>query len=188
MRDAFGGVFMMRLMLVFIVIFISFTAVSFKYAKSFRVKNEVIDFVEQNQIIDLDLFFNKGNNSNLSNLSVVLSTAGYDVSCTDIGFNDGNIIDKETEKVIGYCYNGIIIKKNEQKSTDDTIYYTINTYANWELGFLNNILALGGRDPNSEKSIGGRWKITGEAIVVNKGINTANKEEDIALEEDIASE
>ena len=175
MRDAFGGVFMARLMLVFIVVYVAFTAVSFKYAKSFRVKNKVIDFVEQNQILDLDLFFNKGNNSNLNNLNEILSAADYDVTCNEIGLNDGNIIDNDTEKVIGYCYNGIVIAKNERKSNDNTIYYTINTYANWELGFLNTILALGGRDPNSEKSIGGRWKITGEAIVVYKGANVASK-------------
>ena len=168
MRDAFGGVFMARLMLVFIVVYVAFTAVSFKYAKSFRVKNKVIDFVEQNQILDLDLFFNKGNNSSLSNLNEVLLAADYNVTCNALGLNDGNIVDQQTEKVVGYCYNGIVITKNEQKSDENTIYYTINTYANWELGFLNNILALGGRDPNSEKSIGGRWKITGEAIVVNK--------------------
>lgn len=168
MRDAFGGLFMVRLMLVFIVVYVAFTAVSFKYAKSFRVKNKVIDFVEQSQILDLDNFFNKGKNSNLNNLNEILSAADYDVSCNDIGYNDGNIVDKDTNNIIGYCYNGIVIKKDEQKSTDNTIYYTINTYANWELGFLNTILALGGRDPNSEKSIGGRWKITGEAKVVNK--------------------
>ena len=168
MRDAFGGVFMLRLMLVFIVVYVAFTAISFKYAKSFRVKNKVIDFVEQNQILDLDNFFNKGYNSNLRNLNEILLSANYNVTCNDVGYNEGNIIDKETNNNIGYCYNGIVIKKDEQKSNDDTIYYTINTYANWELGFLNNILALGGRDPNSEKSIGGRWKITGEAIVVNK--------------------
>lgn len=168
MRDAFGGVFMMRLMLVFIVIYVAFTAVSFKYAKSFRVKNKVIDFVEQNQIIDIDNYFNKGNHSNLSELDNILSTANYNVTCNDIGYSDGNIIDKDTNRNIGYCYNGIVVKKNETKSTSDTIYYTINTYANWDLGILNAILVLGGKDPNSEKKIGGRWTITGEAIVTNK--------------------
>lgn len=168
MRDAFGGVFMMRLMLVFIVIYVAFTAISFKYAKSFRVKNKVIDTVEQNQILDLNAFFSKGDNSNLNELDAILETANYNVTCNDIGYSEGNIEDKDTKTNVGYCYKGIVIKRNEQKSNGNTTYYTINTYANWNLGILNTILALGGRDPNSEKSTGGRWKITGEAVVVNK--------------------
>ena len=52
MRDSFGGAFMFRLMLVFIFIFVAFSAVSFNYAKAFRIKNKVIDFIEQNEITD----------------------------------------------------------------------------------------------------------------------------------------
>ena len=167
MRDAFGGVFMMRLMLVFIVIYVAFTAISFKYAKSFRVKNKVIDFVEQNQITNLDTFFNNGNQGKLKDLDAILVAANYTVSCSDIGYSNGNITDKDSKQNIGYCYNGIVIKKNAVKSEkmDNVIYYTINTYANWDIGVLNTILALGGKDPNSEKRVGGRWTITGEATV-----------------------
>ena len=122
MRDAFGGVFMFRLMLVFIVIYVAFTAISFKYAKSFRVKNSVIDFA---------------------------------------------IIDKDKKETIGYCHNGVIILKNSQKTTDKTIYYNVYTYVNWELGELNTILMLGGKNRDSEDVISGRWSITGEAVVAH---------------------
>ena len=58
MRDAFGGVFMMRLMLAFIFIFVAFSAVSLNYAKAFRVKNKVIDVVEQMEIQNINEFSN----------------------------------------------------------------------------------------------------------------------------------
>ena len=48
MRDAYGGIFMVRLFLVFIVIYVAFTAVSLNYAKAFRLKNKLIDYVEEN--------------------------------------------------------------------------------------------------------------------------------------------
>ena len=54
MRDAFGGVFMIRLFLVFIVIYVAFTAVSLNYAKAFRIKNEIISFIEENEITSLN--------------------------------------------------------------------------------------------------------------------------------------
>ena len=49
MREYFGGAFILKLLFVFIVIFVSFMAVTISYAKAFRVKNQVINIVEQNQ-------------------------------------------------------------------------------------------------------------------------------------------
>ena len=57
MRDAFGGVFTMNLLLVFIFIYVAVTAVSLNYAKAFRAKNAVIDFIEQKEVTDLDKMF-----------------------------------------------------------------------------------------------------------------------------------
>ena len=171
MRDAFGGVFMMRLLLVFIVILVAFTAISFKYAKSFRIKNKVIDFIEQNQVIDIDSFFNQGSKTNVNKLDEIIASAEYDVSCNDTPYQEGNIYDKDTNKVIGYCHNGIVIIKNFNKSKDDSSYnvktidYDVYTYAHWNLGILNTLLTLGGENPNSEKPLGGFWEISGEAIV-----------------------
>lgn len=166
MRDAFGGVFMMRLMLVFIVIYVAFTAVSYKYAKSFRIKNSVIDFVEQNQIIDIETFFSSANGEKLQKLNSVLAKADYNIVCKD----DNGTLRNEEGKVTGYCYNGVVIEKNETKTatTSDTIYYNIYTYVDWNLGPLNTILVLAGRNRNSERVVNGTWVISGEAIVINK--------------------
>lgn len=49
MRDSFGGAFMLNMALVFIVVYIAFLAVAINYAKAFRVKNNVINILEQYQ-------------------------------------------------------------------------------------------------------------------------------------------
>lgn len=49
MRESFGGVFMIKLALIFIIIYISFMAIAINYAKAFRVKNGVINLIEQYQ-------------------------------------------------------------------------------------------------------------------------------------------
>ena len=49
MKEAFGGAFMIRLVIIFIVIYISFMAVAVNYAKAFRVKNQVINMLEQSK-------------------------------------------------------------------------------------------------------------------------------------------
>ena len=49
MRDAFGGTFLIEILMVFVVLFVSFTAVIVNVAKTFRIKNQVINIVEQTQ-------------------------------------------------------------------------------------------------------------------------------------------
>ncbi len=49
MRDAFGGVFSIQFLLVFLAIIICIVAIIMNYAKVFRVKNKVIDYIEQYQ-------------------------------------------------------------------------------------------------------------------------------------------
>lgn len=49
MRDSFGGAFMIQLLLIFIIIFVSFLAIALNYSKAFRIKNGVINILEQYQ-------------------------------------------------------------------------------------------------------------------------------------------
>lgn len=158
MRDAFGGVFMIRLFLVFIVIYVAFTAISLNYAKAFRVKNKVIDFVEKNEITDLNAFFAGNNGNNLAELNSLLEGSNYHQTCKK---GNGTITNEGMSS--GYCYNGIIIQPIQK--INNTIYYQVSTSADWNLGVLNMILALGGRNKNSQDVLSGSWIITGEAKV-----------------------
>ena len=47
MKDAFGGAFILRIMIIFFVIFISFMVIAVNFAKTFRVKNNVINILER---------------------------------------------------------------------------------------------------------------------------------------------
>ena len=165
MRDAFGGVFMLTIMLLFITILVAFGAISLKYAKSFRTKNAIIDFVEQSQITDISLFFSIGSESsnNAIRLKNILSKYNYNNSCEDgFGLEEGDITNSEGN-VTGYCQNGVLIRIHDKNA--NTINYDIYTYVNWDLGILNKLLLLGGRPEDSEERITGSWLISGEAVV-----------------------
>jgi hypothetical protein len=162
MRDAFGGVFMIRLLLVFIVIYVAFTAISLNYAKAFKIKNSIISYLEENQVLDLHKLYADGSGKKLDELNNILINARYNKTC-----NKGNkeyTIDKDGYK--GFCYNGVEIIEKEQNNK--AIYYTIYTYNNWNMGILNTILALAGEDPNSEGTVSGTWRISGEAKVIKR--------------------
>ena len=49
MRDAVGGAFMIKLLLVFLAVYTIFIAIAINYAKAFRVKNKVLNIIEQNE-------------------------------------------------------------------------------------------------------------------------------------------
>lgn len=169
MRDAFGGVFMIRLFLVFIVIYVAFTAISLNYAKAFRIKNSIISFLEENEVDNLG----KLSNLDLSEkLDVILTNANYHKTCTagnaPIKSNGGDIV--------GYCYNGIVIQESNREPIKDTesktigykITYQVTTFADWNIGILNKILVLGGQRENSQEYVMGTWAIKGEATIVAK--------------------
>jgi len=169
MRDAFGGVFMIRFLLVFLFIFVAFSAIQLNYAKAFKLKNKVIDFVETNEVIDLNSTYFKQKLD--TELKQILEEANYNKKCNN---GNGQIISEEGF-TSGYCYNGIVIIQKEipqphPGTTSKIINYQIETYVDWNLGILNRVLALGGQKENSQSYVTGGWKIVGEAKVVARDV------------------
>ena len=147
MRDAFGGEFMCRLMLVFIVIYVSFTAVSLNYAKAFRVKNKVISYIEENDIKDLKYV-------DYENLGSIISNHQYTKKCKNGNgqYNDNTI-----------CCNGVLIEKKIE--TNSSYNYEVTTYADWNLGTLNMLFGFGKKEQEKNEIVEGMFKINGNAYV-----------------------
>lgn len=172
MRDAFGGVFTMNLLIVFIFIYIAVTAVSLNYAKAFKVKNAVIDYIEERQISDLDQHFDyfRFNLQNQNFLDEDLDRLSYHKTCEEVGYKD-NILIQNVKNLFGqdeYCYRGVVIKETSREPIEGTnskiVYYEVKTYASWNLGVFNKLLALVGKGP--ESPLKGTWTVKGEAKVV----------------------
>lgn len=172
MRDTFGGVFMFNLFIVFIFIYVAFAAVSLNYAKAFRLKNSLISYIEEQEIISLNL-----NDNQLEGIDKILMTSNYHKTCDSIGKTEG--VKKSAEdKITEYCHNGVIVRqvsstKIESSTADGSnqtnarlIKYEIVTFVDWNLGALNKILALAGEQETKENRIAGSWRIVGEAQVV----------------------
>ncbi len=49
MRESIGGAFLLKIMVVFIVLYNSLLAIAVNYALTFRVKNQIINILEQNE-------------------------------------------------------------------------------------------------------------------------------------------
>ena len=168
MRDAFGGAFMIKLFIIFIMVYICFIAIAVNYAKAFKVKNKVIDLDKMNGVQEtaLEEFFEKE----------ILGNMNYRVNHENIC--EGIKTRDESGKRIAYCSDiGIIIRQVDDNNETELyyparktkgVYYTVSTYIGWNAGFINNILALG-NTKNTEDTIRGMWKISGQTrIIVNE--------------------
>ncbi len=49
MREAVGGTLLLKIVLVFLVVYIGFMAIILNYGKTFRIKNRLINYIEQNE-------------------------------------------------------------------------------------------------------------------------------------------
>lgn len=160
MRDAFGGAFMIKIFIVFIFIYICLTAMALNYAKAFKVKNAVIEYLETNEITDLT-------NMNADELMTMedyfekefVGKKGYNVS-------EYKICDSIQKNTDTYCHpSGIVIKKTGEAQNTEGIYYTVSTYMSWGIPFINNLLRLNGNNQNQEV-LTGVWTISGETRLI----------------------
>jgi len=165
MRDAFGGAFMIRLFLVFIFIYMFFTAIALNYAKAFKVKNKVIDYIEDHEIIDMismpaiekekmESYFEEK----------LLGDLNYRISKNSMPCNN------EDRREV-YCENGIRIIQltaNSIQANKLGTYYRVDTYFSWNLSFMRKITALSNQS-QSNRTPAGIWVISGETrTIVNE--------------------
>lgn len=157
MRDAFGGAFMLKVFLVFILIYICFTALALNYAKAFKVKNQIIEYIENSEtvnfsnmtaqnMIDMQRFFSEEIHGKMNYISKV--------SCTG-------------EEI--YCKDGIKVEEIGQGINTTGNYYRVTTTFGWNIAFFEMIRKLNGNNQTNSSNPIGVWTITGETrLIVNE--------------------
>lgn len=148
MKDAFGGTFMIKVMLIFFVIFISFMAVAINYSKVFRVKNGVINILERNAISNSDEL--------MSNIEDYLSSTGYVYPNNDKISKDCNeqVKEKYGDKTVAYMnLNGVCIIPF---GTDSERYYKVSVYLVFDFPLF---------DIGTVVSVSGETKIIKNAVL-----------------------
>lgn len=111
MRDAFGGAFFIKIMLIFFAIYISFIAIALNYAKAFRVKNNIINIIEERESYNIDV-------QNL--VDDYVASMNYYV--TSVGPNGSSTSSSEGCRGRGYCVRSMY---------SDTLrgtYYKVTTF------------------------------------------------------------
>ena len=125
MKDAFGGTFMLRVLIVFFVIYISIMTVAIGFSKAFRVKNNVINILERTEYRNDDVSKCKaGDTSNdiCGAIDKYLSSVSYDYSKNDT-------LQKQCTATGGkYISRGICISNMVSNDKKYYKYYKVTSY------------------------------------------------------------
>lgn len=120
MKEAFGGTFILKMFMIFFIIYVTFIFIVLNFAKHYRIKNYVVNFLEQSQY--------NGDASSLDNsdLDTYLRNVPYNVP--------NSVADEECKKVASsnnyQVFDGVcIIQYGEKKNgVIENPYYKVTVY------------------------------------------------------------
>lgn len=149
MKEAFGGTFMLKLVMIFFVIYVTFLTFALQIAKTYRIKNYVINYFEQHQFKMDDNgspgFVNPGDDAELKKY---LSNIPYNINsvaqayCQNkfgSGPNDNNIV----------SYNGMCVQKKGAEKVGQNLksaYYKVYVFIkiDWPFMDIHTVIPISG--------------------------------------------
>ena len=151
MREAIGGTWIFSIVIVFIVLFTSFLALSVNYSKAFKVKNGIVNIIEKREGIS---------DATVDEISDYLNNVGYLVysSCPDYvasqsnesahGFEASNTNSRKfkyciakTEDTNGYLDAYLTPWKNTNGNIKKT-YYKVTVFFRVDLPIMGEIFTF----------------------------------------------
>ncbi len=133
MRDAIGGAMTIQIILFFLVVINAYLAFSVNYTKAFRIKNNIVAILEQQEG-----FTTGGPEAADARIEKIMLDTGYSVG--------KDVIDKcgttDNEYVAIHNKAGGFCLKLTKNSSDGSGYYSVKTYININVPILNNILPV----------------------------------------------
>ena len=142
MRESIGGTWITQLVIIFMFVFVAFLALSMNYSKAFRVKNEVLDFIEKNEGI---------HQNSLWFINNYLTNSGYDIkgNCevgsygvSDLNLNNisyTKITDSNKVKKYYYCVAKV---KSGTKNFKNRAYYKVKLFFKFNLPVMGDIFTF----------------------------------------------
>lgn len=115
MREAIGGALLIKLVMVFITIYVCFLAIAINYSVTFRVKNQIINLIEAYEGVELAEPYIEEYIANVGYYRTSVGSLNIDKSCSSNG----------------YCIESI--------SSDRGKYYKVTTYVSFDFPILGEI-------------------------------------------------
>ena len=127
MRDAFGGIVNIVIIVVFLTLVSGYLAFNVNYTKAFRVKNKIISTFEQYEGCE------NANSTCDSIIQEYMKELGYSAPNFNLS-SDGDTCR------YGYCYKNVESDSGEVESSKNRAYYKIVTQITIDLPIINRVM------------------------------------------------
>lgn len=135
MRDAIGQVFALQIILAFVLLINGYMAYSVNYTRAFRVKNQIVNIIEQ--------YEGPYNDEGLEKINDYIKKMTYSVDNRLMTQFENNNENAECPGYNGWCYIEHDINITDADGERQGKYYTIVTFVNIDIPVINNIIGLG---------------------------------------------
>ena len=138
MRDAIGQVFALQVILAFVLLINGYMAYSVNYTRAFRVKNQIVNIIEQ---------YEGPTDEAMAKIGSYVDGMTYRVPQTLINnFRNryaSNSDDGEVSCQDGWCYIAHDVKTTGGDGELNGTYYSVVTFVNIDIPVINNLIGLG---------------------------------------------
>ena len=135
MRDAFGGIANLAIIIVFLTLVSGYLALNVNYTKAFRVKNKIISTIEE---YEGNCKIESTNECHLK-IQDYMNSLGYNAPYLDIKNEEG----WDCGTGAGYCIKEVPVNDISVGNADDTkkrSYFKVVTQINIDIPIVNRIL------------------------------------------------
>ncbi|MEI3499652.1 MAG: hypothetical protein V8Q71_04120 [Bacilli bacterium] len=125
MKEAFGTAYVVNFVIIFVILFIFFFVAGMSYTKAFKIKNRIVDIIEENECYSEDATCeSKGQ------IDDILKEAGYRVTnsrpnCKTIQGAEGAKLLTTTTNTFNYCVYKFDTSKGSYYKAAAFMYYEI---------------------------------------------------------------
>ena len=135
MRDAIGQVFVLQIIFVFVLLINGYMAYSVNYTRAFRVKNQIVNILEQ--------YEGPYNDEGIDKINQYIDRMAYDVNNQQMLDFESKNEGAECPGYKGWCYLTHDVNINDADGERKGTYYTVVTFVNIDIPVINNIIGLG---------------------------------------------
>lgn len=146
MRESMGGLWLFGIVITFIVLFVSFIAYSISYTRAFKVKNEIINYIERAEgFTQYDGDVRHVTDEELRSMDYPPVEVQAYLQAKNVGYNyslseqvDCSIGDYGAMQAGGYC----IKRFCPNNENGQQIYYKVTTFITFKIPVLNFLFKI----------------------------------------------
>ena len=135
MRDAIGQVFALQIILAFVLLINGYMAYSVNYTRAFRVKNQIVNIIEQYEGLPNDEAIDK--------INEYVDRMTYTASNQQINNFKNDNPTAECPGYNGWCYIAHDVSTTGGDGEMNGTYYSVVTFVNIDIPVINNLIGLG---------------------------------------------